>query len=185
MINTINIYIEQCAPQVAKSTMQAIIATESRGNYLAIGINYRYKLKYQPQNLVQAKAWLDYLLKHRYNIDIGLAQVNIKNIYKYGYKPEDMFDPCKNLKVASQILYTNYHQAYIKNYGDKRIALLQAISAYNTGNYNRGFSNGYVQKVLNNTENCHSRDANSPLEGCQAHRLVCLPDGVGNLKVCN
>lgn len=150
LITTINTYITQCAPRVATSTMQAIIATESRGNHLAIGLNYGYRLKYQPKSLTQAKAWVSYLAKHKYNMDIGLAQVNIKNVYKYGYKPEDMLDPCKNLMVASQILYANYRQAFNKNAGNKRLALLQAISAYNTGNYSHGFSNGYVQKVLNN-----------------------------------
>jgi type IV secretion system protein VirB1 len=152
MITTIDNYITTCAPQVAKNTMLAIIITESKGNYLAIGLNHGYKLKYQPKSLTQAKAWIKYLAHHHYNVDIGLAQVNIKNVYKYGYSPEDMLDPCKNLKLASKILYENYHRAYAKTSGDKHMAVLQAISAYNTGNYKHGFSNGYVQKVLSNYE---------------------------------
>jgi type IV secretion system protein VirB1 len=152
IVTEINTYIARCAPLVATSTMKAIIATESHGNHLAIGINYGYKLRYQPKNIDQATAWVNYLVKHRYNLDIGLAQVNIKNVYKYGYKPVDMLDPCNNLKVAAQILHVNYHRAYIRDSGNKQVALLQAISAYNTGNYQSGFTNGYVQKVLNNYE---------------------------------
>lgn len=149
MLLNLDTYINKCAPKVAQSTMRAIITVESKGNSLALGINYGYKLRYQPQSLTQAQAWLKYLLKHGYNVDIGLAQVNIRNVLKYGYKPEDMLDPCKNLQVASKILYANYHQAYIKSSGNKALALMQAISAYNTGNYSRGFNNGYVAKVIN------------------------------------
>lgn len=152
LMAAIDSYITRCAPQVANSTMRAIIVTESHGNHLAIGLNYGYKLRHQPKNPAQAKAWVSYLVKHNYNIDIGLAQVNIKNIYKYGYKPEDMLDPCKNLKVASNILYSGYRKSYRRNSGNKHLALLQAISAYNTGNYQHGINNGYVQKVLNNYE---------------------------------
>lgn len=151
-IAAINTHISKCAPTVASSTMRALIAVESKGNHLALNINHGYKLKYQPQSLVQAKAWLKYLLKHRYNVDIGLAQVNSRNAYKYAYKPEDMLDPCKNLKVASQILSANYYKAVTRNFGNKPLALLQAISAYNTGSYTGGFGNGYVQKVLNSSE---------------------------------
>ena len=77
---------------------------------------------------------------------MGLAQVNIKNIHKYGYRAEDALDPCINLKLASSILTKNYTQALI-NSSTSSEALQKAISAYNTGNYSAGLKNGYVKRA--------------------------------------
>lgn len=142
-------YIQQCAPHVAQSTMLAIIRTESNGNPLAISINKGYKLRYQPKTLEQAYKWVEYLETHKYNFDIGLAQVNIKNINKYGYKAIEALEPCANLRIASDILIKNYGDALTKSKNTAE-ALEKAISAYNTGNYHSGLSNGYVQKVYIN-----------------------------------
>lgn len=142
-------YIHTCAPQVAPSTMLAIIKTESHGNPWAIGLNGNKKLSYQPKTLMQATSWVEYLDKNAYNFDVGLAQVNIRNIHKYGYKAADMLDPCRNLQVASKILKQHYHDALSKTANSKD-ALFKAISAYNTGNYVKGFHNGYVQTVVYN-----------------------------------
>lgn len=147
----IPMYVNQCATGVAPVTMQAIIKTESMGNPLALGLNKGFKLQYQPKSDSQAKEWVDYLEKNNYNFDVGLAQINIKNIHKYGYKAVDALDPCINLKMASDILVKNYADARNKSKSDDE-ALKKAISAYNTGNYKDGFSNGYVQKVINNSD---------------------------------
>lgn len=141
--------IHQCAPKVALSTMQAIIKTESNGNPLAIGLNRRLRLMYQPRSLKQATHWVNYLEKHGYNFDVGITQVNIKNIHKYGYKATDALNPCINLKLGSQILQKNYVKA-LSNSRNQQEALYKAISAYNTGNYKKGFSNGYVLRVVYN-----------------------------------
>jgi type IV secretion system protein VirB1 len=145
----LNALILQCALNVAPTTMMAIIKTESRSNPLAIGINKGYKLKYQPKDENQAKAWVTYLENNNYNFDVGLAQINIKNIHKYGYKAADAIDPCLNLKMASDILHKNYRGALATSSNSKD-ALQKAISAYNTGNYQAGFRNGYVQRVYAN-----------------------------------
>lgn len=145
----LNALILQCALNVAPSTMVAIIKTESRNNPLAIGINKGYRLKYQPKTPEQAKAWVTYLEKNNYNFDVGLAQINIKNIHKYGYKAADAIDPCLNLKMASDILHKNYKGALASS-SNSSDALKKAISAYNTGNYQSGFKNGYVQRVYAN-----------------------------------
>lgn len=137
--------INQCVNPAHKVVMEAIIKVESSGNPLVLGLNKGYKLQTQPKNEEQAKAWAEYLEQHDYNFDVGLGQVNIKNIHKYGYKAKDMLDPCLNLKIASDILDKNYQVALATDNSAK--ALQKAISAYNTGNFNSGFSNGYVHKV--------------------------------------
>ncbi len=142
-------YIQHCAPNVAPTTMQAIIKTESKGNHLALGLNKGKRLRYQPQNYEQAASWANYLEANNYDFDIGVAQVNIRNAHKYGYKAYQLLDPCINIRVAGQILQKNYTQALGKS-SSAQEALFKAISAYNTGNYHKGFSNGYVRKVVNN-----------------------------------
>lgn len=140
--------IDRCVNPLHKVTMEAIIKVESSGNPLALGLNKGYKLQTQPKTEDQAKLWAEYLEKNDYNFDVGLGQVNIKNIHKYGYKASDLLDPCLNLKIASDILDKSYQVASTKN--SSAIAIQKAISAYNTGNFTSGFANGYVQKVNSN-----------------------------------
>lgn len=149
MVINIPHYIHQCATQVAENTMMAIIKTESNGNPLAISLNRGHRLLYQPKNYKQAVSWVNYLEKHGYNFDVGITQVNIKNIHKFGFKAADMLEPCLNLKLGAYILQLNYSKA-IKTSDNQQEALLKAISAYNTGNHHSGFYNGYVEKVVYN-----------------------------------
>ncbi|RYZ75121.1 MAG: hypothetical protein EOP04_33745, partial [Proteobacteria bacterium] len=50
-----------------------------------------------------------------------------------------------NIRVGSEILKANYDRA-TDNFGSGQDALKAALSAYNTGNFHSGFSNGYVGK---------------------------------------
>ena len=144
--------LQQCCPNVSSTTMLAIIKTESNFNPLALNLNDKRKhLSYPATNLKQATAWAQYLERHGYNFDVGLGQINIKNIHKYGYHAEDLLEPCLNLKVAGYILQQNYINAKSSSNNSKS-ALYMAISAYNTGNYRAGFSNGYVSRVVKNAQ---------------------------------
>lgn len=138
----------KCSPNVAPSTMVTLIKTESRGNPLAIGLNGA-KLKYQPKSESQAIAWIKYLDQHGYNYDVGLGQINVRNIKKYKLGPEKLFNPCLNVKVAGQILTGNYISS-LKKTSNQQLALRYALSMYNTGNSYSGFSNGYLERVLMN-----------------------------------
>ena len=138
-----------CAPNIAPITLIAIINTESKGNKWAIGLNHGYHLKYSAHNFIQAVHWVNYLEAHHYNFDIGLGQINIINAHKYGYSAKDMLDPCKNLHVMNAILQKHYVHA-LSNSSNTQDALYKTISAYNTGNFVRGFHNGYVVRVIHN-----------------------------------
>lgn len=145
-------YLKECSPNVAPSTMLAIVKTESNYYPWSIGLNVTGKRLFnQPSSYDQARKWVNYLEQNKYNFDVGLAQVNIKNIHKFGYKAQDLLDPCINLRVASRILHSNYNRARL-NSSSSYEALLKALSAYNTGDYNSGFVNGYVSKVINNSK---------------------------------
>ncbi|WP_395009154.1 lytic transglycosylase domain-containing protein [Undibacterium sp.] len=139
---------QECVPWVAPRTLAAIVRPESGFNPLAIGINGGARLVRQPANVQEAVVTAKWLIANGYNIDVGAGQINVKNLIPYGLSIDNAFDPCKNLAVAGSILYWNYQSA-LKKYPNPQDALRAAISAYNTGSFERGFKNGYVQKVVN------------------------------------
>ncbi len=136
----------QCAPQVAPDTMMAIIRVESGGNPHAINVNGSQRLARQPTSRQEAIGWASWLIAREYSVDMGLAQVNSGNLQRLGVGAAQMFEPCDNIKAGARILSENYAGAS-KRYGTGQNALRAAISAYNTGNYQGGFANGYVAKV--------------------------------------
>lgn len=135
-----------CAPQVAPSTMAAIVRVESGGKPHALNVNGERKLARQPRNAEEATAWARWLVARGYSVDMGLAQINSGNLARLGLTPAQLFDPCTNLKAGAKILTENYLGA-ARQYGGGQHALRAALSAYNTGNYRAGLSNGYVAKV--------------------------------------
>lgn len=145
-----NAIAAECAPWVAPQTLAAIVRTESQFRPLAIGVNGGARLLRQPQSKEEAVVTAKWLIANNYNIDMGLGQVNSSNLKKTGLTVEEAFDPCRNLSAAGMILTWNYQSAS-KRIPNQQAALHAAISAYNTGSFTRGFSNGYVQKVLNNS----------------------------------
>lgn len=138
--------IAQCAPNVAPTTMMAIIKVESAGNPLAMNVNGKQRLARQPATALEAAAWSWWLIQRGYSVDLGLAQVNSRNLARLGLPPEAMFDPCYNIAAGARILTENYAEAR-KKFSSEQAALRAAISAYNTGNHTRGLTNGYVRKV--------------------------------------
>lgn len=141
--------LPQCAAQVHPQTMRLVVQHESRGNPFAIGLNSKdgARLSWQPRNKEEAVATAKALQTAGYNFDAGLGQLNSVNIKKLGLTFDQVFEPCTNLKYSAGILHGNYQRA-IKQYPDNHNALLAALSAYNTGNFQAGFKNGYVKKVL-------------------------------------
>lgn len=138
-----------CAPNVDPSTLQTVVRHESRANIYAIGVNGDYKLPRQPENLKEAVATAQWLKDNGYDFDAGLGQVNVRNLPNLGMSIPDLFEPCKNIKGAATILTDCYTRA-VPRFGAGQPALLAALSCYNTGNFERGFKNGYVNKVVAN-----------------------------------
>lgn len=142
--------IQRCAPNVAPQTISAVMRTESGGNPLAININYKKgRLARKPHSMVEAIGWSKWLIERGYNIDMGLMQINSRNMARFGMTVEQIFDPCTNIYVGSLILTENYVRASDK-YGKGQNALFASLSAYNTGHFQRGFRNGYVHRVVRN-----------------------------------
>ena len=140
---TLSSLLSQCAPQVAPSTLAAIVSVESRGNPYAIGVNRGPQVR-QPTSAAEAVAVAKRLLARGANIDLGLGQINSANLKWLGLSVEAAFDPCSNLAAAARVLTGNYRRAVALGV---QSPLGAALSAYNTGSMQRGYRNGYVAKV--------------------------------------
>lgn len=139
----------KCAPWVATQTLAAIAETESAFNPFAIGVNGGYRLERQPRSKDEAVKRAKWFVANGYKVDLGLVQISIANLNALGFSIEDAFDPCQNLSIGAGILQDNYLLARTKM-DDDQAALFAALSAYNTGSFTRGITNGYVRKVVRN-----------------------------------
>jgi type IV secretion system protein VirB1 len=137
----------QCASNVAPQTVAAIVRTESSGRPLALNINGTRQPK-RPTSLADAIATAKRYIAAGYSVDLGLGQINSRNMRWLGLTWETVFDPCTNIAALGQILTQNYHS--VADGRHPQTALRIAISLYNTGSTSRGFRNGYVAKVVSN-----------------------------------
>lgn len=137
----------QCSPTVAPETVLAVIQTESSGNLFALNVNGGRQPARQ-SNAVDAAATARRFVAAGYSVDLGLGQINSRNMRSLGLTWETVFDPCTNIAALGQVLTANYNAA--KPGRDPQSALRVALSMYNTGSQTRGFRNGYVTKVVAN-----------------------------------
>ena len=143
-VPAIMILAQACAPSVHPKTMAAIVMTESAGNQLAINVNGTRNPR-PAANLAAAIQTARSYISAGYSVDVGLAQINSRNLARLGLTVEQMFVPCANLAASARILSMNYRAA--GRAGDAQQALRVAFSMYNTGHPARGFGNGYVARV--------------------------------------
>jgi type IV secretion system protein VirB1 len=136
--------IERCAPNLAPSTMTAIVQVESGGDPLAIGDNTEGR-SYHPGDRADAEALARRLLQAGHLLDLGIAQIDSMNFRGFRVNVHTIFDPCMNLNIGSRILSDDYGFA-ARRYGDGQVALRHAIGMYNTGQLNAGTA--YVRSVL-------------------------------------
>lgn len=124
---------------VPAEVMHHIVRVESSYNPYAIGV-VGTRLARQPRNLAEAIATARQLQRDGFNFSLGLAQVNLHNLAKQGLADYALaFDPCSNLVAGSRILA----DCHVRAGGDWD----KAFSCYYSGNFTRGFRDGYVQKV--------------------------------------
>lgn len=138
---------ERCAPSVASQTLLAIVQVESSFNPLAIGVNGSAQQARAARAPESALARAAKLAAAGVSFDLGLAQINARNLASLRLSLRDAFDPCRNLAAAALLLGEAYDRA-IEAGEAPQAALRTALSTYNTGHPRRGFANGYVAKVL-------------------------------------
>ena len=156
---------------------------ESGGNPLAINVNHLAGPQPRPATLAEAVATAQSYVARGYSVDLGLMQVNSRNLAALGITIEQVLDPCANVRAGAAILTANYAEA-VRSRGEGQGALQAALSAYNTGSFYRGFENGYVARYYGpggvpspgrrraaGSPDGRSREARSPAPAAQSlHR---------------
>lgn len=135
-----------CAPLIDPITAHALVATESALNPHAIGV-VAGSLERQPRTRGEALTTAATLQARGMDFSVGLAQINVRNVRRLGLSLENAFDPCVNLQAMQTVLADCYGRAPASKRAPQR-ALRQALSCYYSGNFERGFRDGYVQRVL-------------------------------------
>lgn len=138
----------QCSPNVAPATIAALVQTESQGNELAINVNGLGRKVALPTSVAQAIEVGRFYLAQGYSVDLGLGQINSRNMKVLGLSWDTVFDPCTNIAAAGAVLAGNYQKVSAGLHPQR--ALRIALSMYNTGSQSRGFANGYVGRVVGN-----------------------------------
>ncbi|MCI2811022.1 lytic transglycosylase domain-containing protein [Eoetvoesiella caeni] len=137
-----------CAPNIHPITLHALISHESRARQYAIGVNRKgMHLQQQPRTLTEAAEAAQRLIDQGIDFDAGLGQINVRNWAWLNLDAKTVFDPCRNLAAAQTVLAECYARSLSRHKAPQQ-ALRAALSCYNTGNFTRGFTNGYVGKVL-------------------------------------
>lgn len=124
---------------VPVEVMTHVVGVESSFNPFAIGV-VGGRLVRQPRSLEEAVATASQLERDGYDFSLGLTQVNRRNLVAQGLGSyEAAFAACPNLAAGARIL-ADCHRRAGGDWG-------KAFSCYYSGNFQRGFQDGYVQKV--------------------------------------
>ncbi|AWY53058.1 lytic transglycosylase domain-containing protein [Burkholderia gladioli] len=135
---------QACAPGVHPELMGRIGRIESSGNPYAIGVVGGHLVR-QPTNRAEALATVKALNAGGWNYSLGIVQVNVHNFGRYGVRAEDMFDPCRNLKIGAAILTECYSRAREADPSNEQRAVHAALSCYYSGDLKSG--RDYALKV--------------------------------------
>ena len=138
---------QRCAPLVAPATARALVEVESGFDPLAMHVNGG-RLERQPRNMREAVATAVALRAAGWDFDLGLAQINVRNVDRFGMPLAQVFDPCANLRLMQRILMDCVMRAVQQRGRVEQIALRDALSCYNTGNFREGFGRGYVGRII-------------------------------------
>lgn len=142
------VFAQVCAPFVPPGTVLEVVRVESGGQLLALNVNGLAPSEQpRPKNLLEAVQAATYHIAQGRNVDVGLMQINSRNLPALGYSLLQAFDPCSNLRGGAVILTANYLAA-TRKYGPGLLSLQVALSLYNTGDFEKGFANGYVDRYF-------------------------------------
>lgn len=158
MTVTLATLIMLCAPQIHPTTMRAIIQVESAGNPFAVSINYPDalaaagielpRLGEQPRSAGVALQVAANLAASGLQTSVGLAQINVAHLRRFGLNIVQLFNPCTNLRVAQQLLIEcDQLQGSLHRPVGRATRLQRTLSCYNSGNFVTGVDNGYVAAI--------------------------------------
>jgi len=127
-----------CAPAVDPVTMAAVVKQESGGQPWVLNNNTtRQSATFESKAAAVAAAVV--AVGRAESVDMGLVQINSRNLPALGLSVDQAFDPCTNLAAGASILAAGYK---------KTGSLGRALSIYNTGRSDSKVGLAYAQKVF-------------------------------------
>lgn len=136
-----------CAPSVPAATLEAVAQTESSLDPLALhddSTGQKQEGASPGFAAGEAQQWL----ARGDSVDIGLMQINSKNLSALDLTVSAALDPCESLAAGAAVLRAAYGDADMP--AEQQVALLLALSRYNTGTPFAGIMNGYARMVVSN-----------------------------------
>ncbi|PIQ50800.1 MAG: lytic transglycosylase [Comamonadaceae bacterium CG12_big_fil_rev_8_21_14_0_65_59_15] len=127
-----------CAPAVDPVTMAAVVKQESGGQPWVINNNTTRKSVTFASKAAAVAAAVAAVGRGE-SVDMGLVQINSKNLPALGLSVEQVFDPCTNIAAGANILAAGYERSG---------SLGSALSIYNTGRSDSKIGVAYAQKVF-------------------------------------
>lgn len=150
-----------CAPAVDPVTMAAVVKQESGGQPWVVNNNSTRKSTVFASK-AEAVAAAVAAVGRGESVDMGLAQINSKNLPSLGLSVDQVFDPCTNIAAGSRILVAGYQRTG---------SLSGALSMYNTGRSDSKMGTTYAQKVFE-----HAGVQVAAIPGGQLARLPTLEE---------
>lgn len=141
--------ILSCAPALDPRLAIALIKRESGFNQFAIGLDSKHnvRLSRQPRTAQEAVLTAADLAQKGYSFSVGLTQIHITNVKKWGISWDDAFIPCTSLKISQSIFLSFFKVAQSAGYkGDD--AVYAALRGYNSGSINAQVSNNYASAIM-------------------------------------
>ncbi len=128
----------QCAPLVNPITLSAVVMQESGGNPLVIHDNTTGQT-YRPTSSREAVSLARAMIAQGHSVDLGLGQINSRNLSWLGLDLPAVFDACRNLTATQTVLLDGW-----KRSGGN---LRKTLSAYNTGKPDSAAGATYAARV--------------------------------------
>ena len=122
--------LERCAPRVSPVTLAALVAQESGGWPWTLdddSTGESFALTTRGGTLALARS----LIARGDSVDLGLAQINSRNLRWLGLDVRQALDPCVNLRAAQTVLLSGWMRARRGRRSGGR--LRQTLSLYHSG----------------------------------------------------
>jgi len=137
----------RCAPSGPMTTLAAVARTESDSDPWALHDNTT-NVSIRPDSFTVALADAKQLINGGDSVDVGLMQINSENLSSLDIDVANALDACDSLAGGAAILKAAYGNENTEP--DQQVALLLALSRYNTGTPFKGIMNGYARTVIAN-----------------------------------
>ena len=159
----------RCAPSISEQTLAAVARTESGFNPWALHDDTTGQIE-SLGSLQSAMAVASGWIARGDSVDLGLMQINSANLPTLDMTVAEAFDPCASLAGGTAVLQAAFGKD--KPRSNAQVALLLALSRYNTGSPLRGIMNGYARKVVVNADEPVQPSPSSAVEARSMFALI-------------